>query len=132
MPAFHIYGDDRGETHLVAWEFPVSDTPVGAVRSIGEVPVEVAGMAAFVDRKPDSGIHEAPRRQFVVVLGGVLEIETSLGERRHLHPGDVMLADDVGTKGHFSRDVGKQPLTLMTVGIAPGWAGPDRHAAREA
>jgi hypothetical protein len=126
MTCYRVHGDASGETHVSVVEPPVRETPVGKVRSMGEIPMIDGGMAQFVDgRKPDTGIHEAPRRQFIVVLGGVLEIETSQGLRTHLAPGDVLLADDVGTKGHHSRDVGDVPLTMMTVGIGESWAGPD-------
>jgi hypothetical protein len=69
-------------------------------------------------------MHEAPRRQFLVVLGGELEIVTTLGQQRRLQPGDVLLADDVGSKGHISRDVGEYPLMLMAIGIGTDWEGP--------
>ena len=125
MTVFRVHGDADGETHLTRLDLPVNDTPVGRVRSMSDIPMIDGGMAEFVDcRKPDTGIHEAPRRQFIVVLGGVLEIETSLGRSERLAAGDVLLADDVGTKGHHSRDVGEVPLTMMTVGIGGDWDGP--------
>ena len=37
-----------------------------------------------------------------------------------LRAGDVLLADDGGTKGHISRDVGDDPLMLMAIGIDRG------------
>jgi hypothetical protein len=125
MTCFRVHGDADGDTYLTPLEPPIRETPAGRVRSMGDVPMIDGGIAQFVDsRKPDSGIHEAPRRQFIVVLGGVLEIETSLGQVERLGPGDVLLADDVGTKGHHSRDVGDVPLTMMTVGIGDDWPGP--------
>jgi len=127
MACFRVYGDADGETHLTRLELPTRDTAVGKVRGMTDVPMTSGGMAEFVDcRKPDSGRHEAPRRAFIVVLRGVLEVETSLGQREELGQGDVLLADDVGSKGHFSRDVGDVPLTMMTVGIAEDWDGPPR------
>jgi hypothetical protein len=125
MTCFRVHGDAGGETHLTRLDLPIQDTPAGKVRGMSDIPMIDGGMAEFVDcRKPDTGIHEAPRRQFVVVLGGVLEVETSLGRRERLAPGDVLLADDVGTKGHHSRDAGEVPLTMMTVGIGDAWGGP--------
>ena len=66
-----------------------------------------------------------PGANFLVVLGGELEIVTSLGDARRLVPGDVLLADDIGSKGHISRDVGEEPLMLLAIGIASGWEGLD-------
>jgi hypothetical protein len=125
VTCYRVYGDPSGETRVTPVELPLQETPVGKVRSLGEVPVTSAGMAQFVDsRKPDSGLHPAPRRQFVVVLGGVLQIVTTTGEEAHLEPGDVLLADDVEAKGHYSRDVGAEPLTMMTVAIGKDWQFP--------
>jgi hypothetical protein len=124
VTCYHLRADDRGETHLTEWVLPVSETAVGSVQGTSELPVTTAGIGGFLDRKPDSGLHEAPRRQFVLVLRGRLEVETSLGQHHELYPGDVMLADDVGSKGHYTRDVGDLPLMLMTVGLDASWAGP--------
>ena len=124
MACFHMHGDADGETHLAVLEFPVTETFAGTVRALNDIPVTTMGFGEFVGRKPDAGLHPAPRHQFLVVLKGVLELETSLGEQAHLHPGDVLLADDVGTKGHHSRDVGEEPLSLLAVAIGDGWPGP--------
>jgi uncharacterized cupin superfamily protein len=69
-------------------------------------------------------MHVAPRRAFIVVLGGALEVVSSRGEQVVLQPGDVLLADDMDSKGHISRDVGAEPLTMMTIGIGSEWEGP--------
>ena len=126
MACYHIHGDAKGETYLKPLKFRTSETAVGTVQRLGELPATSTGIGGFVGgRKPDTGMHEAPRRQFVVVLGGELEIVTSLGHAERLRPGDVLLADDVGSKGHISRDVGDQPLMMMTVGIGSDWDGPE-------
>ena len=59
-----------------------------------------------------------------MVLRGELEIVTSLGRRERLRPADFLLADDIGSKGHISRDVGEEPLMLMAIGIGSDWKGP--------
>jgi len=124
MACFHLHGDADGETYLAPLEFPVKETYAGRVRGLNDIPVTTMGFGEFVGRKPDAGMHSAPRRQFLVVLKGELELETSLGQQEHLKSGDVLLADDIGAKGHHSRDVGEEPLMLMAVGIASDWNGP--------
>jgi hypothetical protein len=125
MTCFHLHGDEAGDTHVTPLELPVTETYAGTVRGLNDIPATTMGFGEFVGtRKPDVGAHAAPRRQFLVVLGGVLEIETSLGQREHLRPGDVLLADDIGTAGHHSRDVGDDPLVLMAIGVADDWTGP--------
>lgn len=124
MTLFHLHGDSTGDTHVTVVDLPVNETSAGVVRGLTDIPATTTGLGEFVERKPDQGVHNAPRRQFLVVLSGVLEIVTTLDQREHLHPGDVLLADDVGTKGHVSRDVGEGPLALMAVGIADEWVLP--------
>ena len=124
MAQYHLFGDAAGETHLELLEMPVKETFAGTVRGLNDIPAITIGMGEFVGRKPDVGMHEAPRRQFLVVLGGELEIVTTLGHQQRLQPGDVLLADDVESKGHISRDVGEAPLMLMAVGIGTDWDGP--------
>lgn len=121
MRCWHLHGDATGETHLTPVELPVTDSYAGTVRALTDIPVTTMGMGQFIGRKPDVGVHNAPRRQFLVVLEGELEIVTTLGQRERLRPGDVLLADDGGSKGHISRDVGDNPLMLMAVGVEPAW-----------
>jgi hypothetical protein len=124
MACFHIYGDAEGDTHLRPLELQVKETSAGTVRALNDIPATTMGMGAFIGRKPDIGMHEAPRRQFLVILAGELDIVTTLGQQERLRAGDVLLADDVGSKGHISRDVGAEPLMMMSVGIGSDWAGP--------
>jgi hypothetical protein len=126
VTVFHLHGDDAGETHLRTVELPERDTDAGRVRNIGDIEVTTAGLGGFVGRKPDVGMHNAPRRQLLIVLDGALEVVTSVEEQQVLRPGDVLFADDVGTKGHISRDVGADPLSIMAIGVAEGWTLPDQ------
>jgi hypothetical protein len=124
MTVFHLHGDAAGDTHVTVLDLPTNETTAGVVRGLSDIPATTTGFGEFVERKPDVGVHNAPRRQFLVVLKGVLEIVTTLEQREHLRPGDVLLADDMDSKGHISRDVGDEPLALMAVGIAEGWMLP--------
>ena len=121
MQCWHLHGDAAGETHLTPVELPVRESYAGTVRGLTDIPVTTMGMGQFIGRKPDVGVHNAPRRQFLVVLQGELEIVTTLGRSERLRPGDVLFADDGGSKGHISRDVGDDPLMLMAIGIDPEW-----------
>lgn len=50
--------------------------------------------------------HHAPRRQFVFVVKGEIELRVSDGEWRRFGPGSVVLAEDTTGKGHQTRAVG--------------------------
>ncbi len=47
--------------------------------------------------------HAAPRRQFIIVLSGELEVEVSDGETRRFGPGAICLVEDTTGEGHASR-----------------------------
>ena len=43
--------------------------------------------------------HTAPVRQLVITLSGTLDFQTRAGEHFHLHPGDILFAEDTVTVG---------------------------------
>jgi quercetin dioxygenase-like cupin family protein len=59
--------------------------------------------------------HTAPRRQYVVILGGEIEIELGNELGRRFGPGDVLLAEDTKGKGHITRTIGDKPRISMVV-----------------
>jgi len=50
--------------------------------------------------------HNAPARQLVTVLSGVIEVETTDGVTRQWRVGDVFLPADVTGRGHRTRCIG--------------------------
>jgi quercetin dioxygenase-like cupin family protein len=53
--------------------------------------------------------HVAPRRQYIVMLEGSVEIRVSDGEARVFRPGDIVLVEDTEGKGHKSRSPDGKP-----------------------
>jgi hypothetical protein len=49
--------------------------------------------------------HNTPRRQFVITISGVGELECGDGTQRRLGPGDILLADDTTGQGHITREI---------------------------
>jgi hypothetical protein len=56
----------------------------------------------------DYDFHNAPERQFVILLDGEIEIETSSGERRRFSAGEILLVEDTTGNGHKSRSIDGQ------------------------
>ena len=50
-------------------------------------------------------LHNAPRRQLIFLVSGILEIETSGGRRVVCRPGDLIFAEDREGKGHITRSL---------------------------
>ncbi len=59
--------------------------------------------------------HNAPRRQYVVMLSGSVEIEVGSGEHRVFNAGDILLAEDVTGQGHISRAVKGAPRRSLFI-----------------
>jgi hypothetical protein len=80
-----------------------------------------AGPVRFEQSPPGSTLdwHDAPQRQYVVTLTGVLEFTTRDGETFRLAPGDVLLAEDTTGGGHRWRLVDDQPWTRLYVQLPP-------------
>ena len=64
----------------------------------------------------DQDWHNAPNRQFVIVLEGQVEVETSSGKIRQWSAGGMFMADDTGGRGHRTR-VLAEAATLLFVRV---------------
>jgi hypothetical protein len=61
--------------------------------------------------------HTAPRRQYIFILEGQMEIGIGDGTKRRFGPGDVVLADDLTGQGHTTRSLGV-PRISATMPVA--------------
>ena len=97
-----VYADEDGESNFQEVDYPLSDAgPIGFLSDRFSVKEMI-----FRTVRPDyNDVHQAPERQFVVLLDGGVEIETSLGEKREFHPGQILLMEDTTGKGHRSRNL---------------------------
>jgi hypothetical protein len=100
---------------------PLEEQPVAA----GTPPMFV-GVLAAAPPSPivflrsggfDSEPHPAPRRQWVVMLRGAIEVEISDGSRKVFRPGDLLLLVDVTGRGHTTYTVGDPPHEGLFVPI---------------
>jgi len=116
LPSFkyvRLYAGSDGESHFEDVEVLLTDSGRGTDVSM-EIDAESINFAEFrEDYLLDQ--HRAPRRRFVVLLAGLLEIEVSDGEVRVLGPGTVLLADDTTGVGHRSRAAGADQRLAMFV-----------------
>lgn len=51
--------------------------------------------------------HNAPRRQYIIMLKGAMEIEIGNGTKRIFKEGEILLAEDMTGKGHITRAASK-------------------------
>jgi len=110
--------DSDGATHFR--ESAVGMTPgvyvpgIPLVDSASPLPVT---MLTFSPLEPayTSDWHPAPRRQFVLLLSGVIEVTVSDGETRSFGPGSVVLVEDTVRAGHQTRALGSDECLFVTV-----------------
>lgn len=98
-----IYSDGLGESHFEDIETPLKDA--GEIGFLSDkIP---AKEVIFRKVKPayDFDFHNAPQRQYIILLDGEIEIETSLGEKRNFKGGDILLMEDTEGKGHKTRNI---------------------------
>jgi quercetin dioxygenase-like cupin family protein len=62
--------------------------------------------------------HPAPRRQYVIVISGQLEIGFGDGTTRRFGPGDARLVEDTTGQGHTTRYVGPGLVITATIPLA--------------
>jgi hypothetical protein len=100
MRLFRIYSKSSGESAIEVREVPMSGPrPVSAT---------FQGGALFFRETPEGHVqdlHNAPRRQLIFLTSGLLELESSEGERFLCRPGDLIFAEDTQGKGHITRSL---------------------------
>ncbi|WP_018477701.1 cupin domain-containing protein [Pontibacter roseus] len=106
MEAFAItrlYADENGDSRFEDFLQPLD--PEGEIGFLSEP--EVADSVIFRKVVPsyDYDFHNAPARQYIFLLDGGIEIETSLGEKRRFETGQVLLLEDTTGKGHKTRNL---------------------------
>lgn len=111
MAIFRMYTDSDGQSHLE--EQTLSVHPVLAEeRSAAHIQFREIPVGAFMDW------HNAPRRQYVIVLAGQLEIGFKDGTTRRMNPGDATLAEDLTGSGHTTRVTSATPALAAVVPLA--------------
>ena len=111
MSIYRLYSGADGESHIE--ELKLADH-AELSKSQGTVGITFreAPAANFSDW------HPAPRRQWVIILSGQLEIGLGDGTIRRFGPGDARLVEDTTGHGHTTRVVGNQPCVTATVPVA--------------
>jgi hypothetical protein len=116
-----LYSDSDGESHfsdekmpfaLVDFAPPAPPISVSEVRKADEVFLISSPPGWFGDW------HPAPRKQMMLVLSGLLEVEVSDGGIRQIEPGSVLLVEDTMGRGHISRVLGEDRVYMMAVSLA--------------
>lgn len=97
-----IYSDSNGESHFEDFEVPLQNK--GAIGFLSDDKPVRSIVFREVLPSYDYDFHNAPDRQYIVLLDGGVEIETSLGEKRTFETGSILLVEDTTGKGHKTKN----------------------------
>ena len=113
MKVTRLYTGSDDESHFGDVDIPLKDTRGADRRS----ELKKATGILFRETSGEYNLdwHNAPRRQFIIMLEGQVEIIIGDGTKRQFGPGDILLAEDTTGQGHISRAVNKQPRTSIFV-----------------
>ena len=102
MKVTRIYTGDDNRSHFEERDIPLQRAADGSESVVLSSP----GVVFRENRVGDAlDSHTAPRRQFVVTIFGVEEIECGDGTLRRFKAGVIMLADDTTGQGHITREI---------------------------
>jgi quercetin dioxygenase-like cupin family protein len=121
MQITEIFADGSGETHIRS--VPVDLEPrdfAPPSAPMGVSPETRMTTGVFLELPPgwDPQYHATPRRQWVVVLRGRINVTTTDGKTINFQPGDLVFLNDENSKGHRSLVQGEETVALLLVGLA--------------
>ncbi len=98
-----VYTDKSGDSRFEDAEIELKEA--GEIGFLSEL-IPAKGIV-FREVLPtyDFDFHNAPQRQYIILLDGKIEIETSLGEKRTFGAGEILLMEDTDGKGHKTRNL---------------------------
>ncbi len=113
MKVTRVYTGSDNQSHFEDVEVPLDEN--GAIGRLS--PLIPATGVIFRETAGDYDLdfHNAPRRQYVVMLEGAVEIEIGDGTKRVLGTGEILLAEDTTGQGHISRAVKGQPRKSLFI-----------------
>ena len=111
MSTFRLYAGPDGQSHIEA--IKLSATPEWTS-------AQAATSIIFRDFPPGDfqDWHPAPRRQFVIIISGKLEIGLGDGSKHLFGPGDARLVEDTSGQGHTTAVYGPHPCVTATIPLS--------------
>ena len=113
-----LYSDANGVSHFMDEHLTIRSTPSRPTPSI----LQLVGASGATILRLKAGaledFHKAPRRQYLFMLRGLVEVTASDGEKRRFSPGDVLLMEDTEGRGHVTASIGKEDHIVLFVPLS--------------
>ena len=113
-----IFADEKKETHFKDVEVPLKEADYAPpAPPLGVSPHENATGTITVGFPSGwfGDFHPAPKRQWMIITSGALEIGVSDGEKRTLPTGTIAYMNEAGSKGHSTRVVSDEASIVMVI-----------------
>lgn len=107
MKVLRLYTGEDGESHFEDIEIELAD-----VGPIGKLSKKIKSTGVIFRETPadyNYDWHNAPQRQFIIMLDAGVEITIGSGETRVVQAGEVVLVEDTKGRGHVSRALNNKP-----------------------
>jgi quercetin dioxygenase-like cupin family protein len=111
MGVFRLYNGDDGKSRIEDQSL-TSHPLLTSPQTAAHIVFNQLSAGTFIDW------HPAPRRQYVIILSGQLEIGLGDGSVRQFGPGDARLVEDTTGHGHTTRVVGTEPVLTAVIPLA--------------
>ena len=111
MATFRLYTGPDGQSHVEPVDLTQASEWLKGIPTT-QIAFREDPVGRFLDW------HPAPRRQFVIILSGQLEIGLGDGSKHLFGPGDARLVEDPTGKGHTTRVHGNVPCLTATIPLA--------------
>jgi quercetin dioxygenase-like cupin family protein len=116
MRVHNLHCNADGESHFRDVEIELSEPRLSGLLS------KPQPVSTLMFRQVPPGVfldwHNAPRRQYAIVLDGSVEFTASDGEARVLGAGQVLLVEGTAGKGHQAKSLDGPPFRAIFVAIA--------------
>jgi len=113
MKITRLYTGADQESHFEDFEIELNDA--GDIGALSEK-VNATGII-FRRTGPDYDYdwHNAPQRQYIIMLDGSVDVEIGDGTVRRFSTGDILLVEDTTGRGHKSKAVNNEPRSSIFV-----------------
>ena len=115
MKATRIYTGKDQKSHFEDFLIPLMDN--GEIGYLSERKKTSSVIFRETDGDYNFDWHNAPQRQYVIILEGSVEITVGDGSKRVFRDGDIFLAEDIDGQGHISRAVNNEPRKSIFITI---------------
>lgn len=113
MQATRLFTGVDGETHFEDFDIPLTDA--GSIGQLSELYPATGIIFRETAPEYDYTWHTAPRRQFIIMLDGAVDVIIGDGTTRRFGTGNILLVEDTTGRGHISRAVDNQPRRSVFV-----------------